>query len=479
MLFTSKKKHLVLFLFAAFIAAFIGAGFVISLLGQKEDTRKTADKHQQESVLKTTIGSPQFTDAPQATDSPQPTSNFQSKQPKIQQSRDPIEEVVKEEILSAVFGVITGQLASDEPSEEELKDMIGVLFDKGASLKDRRQCAWALAKNGDPEVLLELEKILLLQDTPGYLKAAIAEGLGYSSNPEGKKLILSALEDEDDTVVRGAIRGLSVIGDEEAIAILSDIVPSNEASSSVIAEAAAGLGKIDHPEAYNILVDAYNDTTISTNTDFKENIIAALGQRDISETGEFFQKILDEDAKDHELRLTTIEAIQESQSDTSSFLLKYLDDQDSEIRAEAACALATVDEPGDITDELQRHLAKEEDPEVRKRLYQALGNQENVDIDAVAVTIFEEHDSDARLAGYDFLAGNIGVPENARLREQFEKTAIPELQEIALSSERLNVRLSAVVTLKRANTMESFNALEEIASKSSDMKVVEATGIYR
>lgn len=473
MLFTSKKKYLVYFLFAAFI----GAGFVINLLLQKEDSGKSTDEYQQESVSKIGVV------PSQSVDSVRFDSNLLLKKqeflPPIEDDTDDTEKHIKEKVTSAIFGVITRQLASDEPSEEELKDMIGVLFDKEASLKDRRQCAWALAKNGDPEVLLELEKILLLQDTPGYLKAAIAEGLGYSSNPDGKKLILSALEDEDDIVVRGATRGLSAIGDRDAISILSNIVFSNEASRSVIAEAAAGLGKIDHPEAYNMLVDAYNDTTISTNTDFKENIIAALGQRDISETSEFFQKIVDENTTNSSLQLATIEAIQEAQGDTSSFLLNNLDDEDSEVRAEAAWALAIADEPPDIAEELMTRLAQEEDTEVRKGLYQALGNQENVDIDAVAEAIFEEHDSDARLAGYDFLAGNIGVLENARLREQFEKTAIPELQEIALSSERLNDRLSAVVTLKRANTAESFNALEEIASKSSDMKVVEATGIYR
>ena len=68
----------------------------------------------------------------------------------------------------------------------------------------------------------------------------------------------------------------------------------------------------------------------------------------------------------------------------------YLNDEISEIRAATAWTLAYVDDPGDVADSLERWLAVEEDTEVRKRLYQALGNQESVDISAHAEVMLQE-----------------------------------------------------------------------------------------
>jgi HEAT repeat protein len=308
------------------------------------------------------------------------------------------------------------------------------------------------------------------------LRAAIAEGLGYSSDPMAKDLIFSALEDENEVVVRGAISGLAAIGDRDSISILSEMLSANDVSDILIAEAAIGLGKIDHPDAYNGLVTAYHEPSVETNTRFKESIIAALGQKHISETGDFFQDILDENNSDLSLKLAAIEALQEAHGDIGSLILPSLNDKNSEIRAETAWTLAYVDDPGNITDALERRLTIEEDAEVRKRLYQALGNQESVYTDTHAEAIMQEPNLETRLAGYDLLASHIRTSENTTLQEKFTKEVIPELQKVALSSERMSNKLSAVMTLKKANTTESYYALEFIASKSSDTKILDAIG---
>ena len=149
------------------------------------------------------------------------------------------------------------------------------------------------------------------------------------------------------------------------------------------------------------------------------------------------------------------------------------------MRAESAWALAAADNPGDVSKEIETYLAKEQDAEVRMRLYQALENQDNPDINFVNDIVYNELDVNVRVAGYDLLAQNLSSLEDENLIKQFNETAIPELREVALSSERLNTRLSAVIVLKKAKSNEANLALEEIAERSTDMKVAEATGIIK
>ena len=147
----------------------------------------------------------------------------------------PSAEQKKEKAISAVFSAINGRPLSNGISEEDPDTLINILLDKDLPLSDRRNAAWILAKLGNTDILIQLENILLQQDSP-----------------------------------------------------------------------------------------------------------------------------------------------------------PYLNDEISEIRAETAWTLAYVDDPGDVADSLERRLAVEEDTEVRKRLHQALGNQESVDISAHAEVILQE-----------------------------------------------------------------------------------------
>ena len=259
------------------------------------------------------------------------------------------------------------------------------------------------------------------------------------------------------------------------MAILSNLMYEENISSSVRAEAAMGLGKIKDPYAYQLLIDIYNDAETAENTDLQIDIITALGQRDLSEISSFFQQVLDDSSTDPSLRVAAIEALEDTQGYTIPLLLKYLNDSDSEVRAAAAWALAIADEPGNLFAELKAQLATELDPEVRKRLYQALGNQENFDISNIDIpTILKETNIETRLAGYDLLARNIAATENETIQENFNQIVIPNLKQIALTADRISTKLSAVITLKRANTPESLLALQEIAAQSLDKQVIEA-----
>ena len=114
----------------------------------------------------------------------------------------------------------------------------------------------------------------------------------------------------------------------------------------MFSEAAMGLGRIDWGDAFEALADAYSDTTIVREREYKEGIVAALGQRDIMETGDLFQAMLDDKTSGSEICCEVIEAVGSSQGNTTPFLLRNLCAEDSEVRASVAWALAVSDEPG-------------------------------------------------------------------------------------------------------------------------------------
>jgi HEAT repeat protein len=122
------------------------------------------------------------------------------------------------------------------------------------------------------------------------VKAAIYEGLGYSSVLRAKELLITALHNEDEGIVCAAIRGLGAIGDKDAVFMIVDMMNSDAVSEIVAGEAAGALGQIDSPDAYIALVDAYQSIETS-DEGIGEDIVSALGYRDISETGDFFKQI--------------------------------------------------------------------------------------------------------------------------------------------------------------------------------------------
>jgi len=379
----------------------------------------------------------------------------------------------KKEVASKIMQVLTGQSnASDGISRKQLFD---IMSNKESPIKDRRRAAWNLSKTCDEQELQRLKQMLQDQNFPGTLKATIVEALGYSADSGKKEVIVSALEDKDELVVCGAIKGLAVIGDEDSTKILADIPKNSGVSDRIKSEAINGLGRIERPDAYEALIAMYYDSKTNNNSDLQEEIISALGQRDISETGEFFLNVLKDDSADNSLRTAAVEAAGDSKGDKTGFLLNALYDKDSHVRAEAAWGMAMAEEPANVTNELQNILINEQDSEVRKRLYQALNNQETVDIDAVVPVISRESDIDTKIAGYDLLAKNIdNVIENENLMAWIDKTVLPDLKEAALKADKPNTRLSAVITLKKIRTEESFSVLEEIAAQSTDSKVVNA-----
>ncbi len=361
--------------------------------------------------------------------------------------------------------------AGGAASDVDIDGLAAVLFSEGASLKDRRGAAWKLAQSGAPRALAVLEEAYAA--APPQLRAGIAEALGAC--PEGRGLGLLARiagEEADETALRGVVRGIGAAGGPERVELLDWILREDARPASVRGEAALSLGSVAGPEALGALRAAY-DRFAAASDDLAEDVLKGLGCRPIDETRDFFASILDTPREDNAWRVAALDALENAEGAVGSFAAKYLDDDDPEVRAAAAWAIAAAEEPGDVIRELAERLGRETDGFVRVRLYQALANQENFPMEAAFGFVEREVDGEARRAGLELLARHAAeaAPEAQR---RFDAEAAPELLGAALQGADAEAAMSAVISLRQARTPGARAALAQIAEQGALPKVKEA-----
>jgi HEAT repeat protein len=358
-----------------------------------------------------------------------------------------------------------------EAADPTTAKLIAQFYDESLPLKVRRQAARALAKLGSAAAMAALKSALAEKNSPSYLKAAIAEGLGESPNPEARGLLNSLINDQDEITARGAVRGLALSNDTDAVNSLSGLLFNEQVPLSVRTEAALALGDMNLPGALDALTRA---ATEITDENVIENVLDGLGKRPFSETEQFFSSYLASEDVSAESKVAAIEALGSAPGDVVPFLLKYLNDPDADMRAAAAWALNTAGDTSDIGPQLTAALKQETDPNVRARIYQALENQSGEDLQAILPLVQNESDPAAQLAGLTYLAGTLRSSPSPEVADFFNQTAVPELKGTALSSDSAQNRLAAVIALGQAGTPAASGALQEIARQSTDNTVVAA-----
>lgn len=379
---------------------------------------------------------------------------------------------VKAEVLQNVAGKIAkNQFGTTGRWVEGLSvpELISKLRDESVPRGARHQVALQLAKLGGDEALTALKDAAANGTAP--LKALVAEALGQSHQPESEAILLSMLMEDDEVVRRGVIRGLAAIGDANAMSLLSSMLAEAAYPPGIRAAAAAGLGEINHPEVYSILKTAFYRTTDQR---IKEEVLAGLGKQPFETTQGFFQVCLDSPDLSRSLRVTAIEALENTEGNVTPFLLKYAQDKDPEVRAASAWALAIQDSTGGIGDQLVSLLAREQDAEVRMRLYQALVRQPTFDLSKVVPLVANEQNEQTRLAGLTAWAAYCKSSDQNDAVQQFDRQAVPELQQAALSTGDLGARLGSVIALRRAGTSGAYDALHTIAAQNTDPRIVQA-----
>jgi len=346
------------------------------------------------------------------------------------------------------------------------------LWDDSLPLKVRRRIARQLLRSGAPSDFYFLTEYLMSPDGDLNIKALIVESLGESSHPEARAWILSALEADEDQIVRAALRGLAATDNSADMDLFAGLLSAGTPSAIRI-EAAKALGVVSDPEAGRILMDAWGAADPEDEV-FRRALIEGLGQRDIDETRVFFEQLMAEET-DPKVRLNVLEAISEAKGDTDSFFLDCLNDFDGRIRAEAAWNMAFSD--GNHGAELSEQLSAESDPNVRKRLYEALDGQEHINLSLVMGLAEKEDRPDVELAACTLLAVNLDAIEDVSERNSTEQALIDYFEQTAVDGSTLNQRLRAVIGLRRMQTDRASAALERVISQSEDPRVIMGTGI--
>jgi HEAT repeat protein len=344
------------------------------------------------------------------------------------------------------------------------------LLDESLPLKTRRTAATALAKLGTDESFQALNAGLL--STNSMVKAAIAEALGESTHPDAAALLNELLNDEDEALARGAVRGIAAKGDVAAANTLSAVLFDSGRSEDLRAEAAISLGEIPQPEALSALARAVNEIQDEA---IIEQVWEGLGNRPFSETEELFRAYLNSPNLTAGDKVMALEALGSAEGNVAPLLMAFSEDPDPEVRAAAAWGLVSAESQPEVGSRMVEWLGRESDPEVRGRLYEALSTQENLDPAAALALAQRETDPAARLSALGMAAAALDAESpSPELLAYFNEIGVPELQRTAVSSADLGERLNAIMALGRAATPEALQTLQDIINNSRDTTIIEA-----
>ena len=378
----------------------------------------------------------------------------------------------RQQVLKRIAGLFAKSLRNDggvgltQLTDDEL---LVSLQDESLPLKMRRRLAQELARRTSDTAWAALT--MLARNATAGLRAIVAEALGHSSRPEAKGLLLALLGDDELAVVQGAIRGLGVLGDADAISALTALLTEPACAPAARTAAALALGEMKSTAATASLVEALRQMDDS---DMQEAVLVALGRQPFSATESFFRAYLAAPDTEPSLRLAALESVAGADGAVAPFLLGFTRDSDPQVRAAAVWGLTMAEPQDGAGGELVRLLADERDTEVRTRLYQALVIQEGFDFAAVMPAIERESDPDTRLAGFNLWASQCADDGQGAVAARFDQIAVPQLQQASLEGADRNEELTAVIALRRAGTAAAETALQQIARQASEPQVVEA-----
>jgi HEAT repeat protein len=357
----------------------------------------------------------------------------------------------------------------DKPTEKlsAVDALTRTLNDDHQSLKERQKAAKALAEEGSAQAFTALRQAVA--NSPDNLRASIAEVLGSSADAETTSLLTSLLG-ERSQVALGAIHGLAEQATPQSIQALSATLYNNLMPLDMRIEAALGLGSIDRPGVVDILAGAANSLN---EEELVTQVLNGLGGRSIDDTKGFFQNYLQSVTVSSEMKVTAVEALNQAQGDASTFLITLSRNSDPEIRAAAAWAMSTTETQGTEGSQVVGLLQNESDPDVRRRLYQALGNQDSFNVSLVESLVEKETDPSAQVAGMDLLAKELRDNPSKDLTDYFDQHAVAELKQLALTGANSNDRMDAVIALKRAGTPDAQSALQDLAQNATDKRVLQ------
>lgn len=272
---------------------------------------------------------------------------------------------------------------------------------------------------------------------------------------------LAVLNSSNEQDVLAAIRGLAAIGGDANTDRLASMVHDSNLPQTKRVAAALGLGIIGTTQAGEYLAAAFSEFS---DREVQAQLLDSLGHLPFPQIEETWSEFLGAPDTPASLRTTAVEALANSSSEAAPFLVNVArSDLDPNVRESAAWALSAHGANGKAGPDLVEAARSESEVDVRRRIYEALPVQAENPAASLAAMIQSETDLAARVAGFNAMGDAIrrGVP--GVIAGLFDSQIVPELTQIALSPEALNIRMRAVFALRRASTPAALNALRQIS----------------
>ena len=342
----------------------------------------------------------------------------------------------------------------------------------GADTSAERRALFALLRTGsEADAFRAISEFSRLGGAANCVQlAAIMRDGGWSDavRTEAARGLLNAGTPAE---ARSAIKTLGVIGGESNTANLTNLLRDATLPQELRVEAALNLGNIRSPESADALIAAFE---FFPDPEIHEQLLDTLGHYPFPQIENTWKEFLADSNTPDDLRAVAAEALANSTPESVEFLKTLAgSDRDPNVREEAAWALAIQGKDSNLGNELVQMAFKEEEPDVRRRLYEALLGQSENPAEALLPSIKKETDVAARVAGFNAVADAVKRGKSTALTTEFNGAIVQELQEIALSSETLNIRMRAVFALRRAGTGPSDQALR-IISETHNPKIAQA-----
>ncbi len=300
-----------------------------------------------------------------------------------------------------------------------------------------------MAYLGDTEAGRETTRLLLhaLNDEDNNVRRYAVEALGQTGQSSGEVVsaLLHALNDEDNNVRRYAVEALGRLGQSSGEVVSALLHACKDEDKNVRASAVQALGRLGQSsgEVVSALLHACKDE----DNNVRRYAVQALGQTGQS-SGEVVSALLhackDEDKN---VRASAVEALGQtgqSSGEVVSALLHALNDEDNNVRWSAVEALGqTGQSSGEVVSALL-HALNDEDNNVRWSAVQALGRLGQSSGEVVSALLHACKDEDKNVRRY-------AVQALGRLGQSSGEVVSALLH--ACKDEDKNVRASAVQAL--------------------------------
>jgi HEAT repeat protein len=345
-----------------------------------------------------------------------------------------------------------------------LEKTIARFLDEDTAMSERRIHAFRLARERTAAADAALRKVMACAAAAD--KAYMAELIGKTRDSSAQKWLWPLLDDSDESVVLAAIRGLSIIGGDKVTSGLGSVLANHEKPEKVRIEAAVALGRIGSDLSQSALLDALSQVS---SEELTTEILRGLGQSDFNRISPVFSSYLAAPSTTPEMRVVAVESLAHSSNEAIGFLMETAaGDTDSEVRASAAWAISAHQTVNHIGGFLADMAVAEPEPDVRRRLYEAMLFQAQIPADSILPKVMAEEDAAARIAGFNVLGNLARQQPSSETREIFDRQVATELRELATGEYSLNLQMRAVFALRRAGTPAAMQALAAIEAGGTE-----------